>query len=59
MRWRQIIEVGTVKPTGSLDSEEWRKRSERQARVQGQIRDENARHAAKKRDLNARLARPD
>lgn len=64
---RHVNEAGTIKPTGSsgstgsagsLDAEEWRKRSERQARVQQQIRDEDARHATKKRDLRARLARP-
>lgn len=60
MRWHQIAipETGTVKPTGSLDADEWRKRSERQTRLQRQIRDEDARHAAKEQDLTARLGRP-
>jgi hypothetical protein len=46
---------GTIKPEGSLNAEEWRQRSKRQARTQQQARDEDARHAAKQRDLKARL----
>jgi hypothetical protein len=45
----------TIKPEGSLDAEEWRKRSKRRARAQQQARDEDARHVAKQRDLKARL----
>jgi hypothetical protein len=55
----RVIEAGTIKPSGSLDADKWRKTSDRRARVQQQIRDEEARHAARKRDLNARLARPE
>ena len=75
MRWRQIArsrkredgtplpshvsEAGAIKPSGSLTADQWRKRSERQARVQQQMRDEDARHAAKRRDLSGRLAHQD
>jgi hypothetical protein len=54
-----VIEAGTIKPSGSLDADQLRKRSERLAQVQQRMRDEEARHAAKKRDLSAPLARPD
>jgi hypothetical protein len=51
-----LVEVDTIKPTGSLDATQWRKRSKKQARVQQQTDDENARHAAKERELKARMA---
>jgi hypothetical protein len=56
---RGVIEAGTIKPSGPLDADQLRNRSKRQARVQQQIRDEESRHVAKKRDLNARLIRRD
>jgi hypothetical protein len=56
---RDVVEAGTIKPLAPLDADGLRKRLERQSRVQRQLRDEDARHAAKKRDLNARLAHQD
>jgi hypothetical protein len=46
---------GTIKSKGSFNADEWRQRSKRQARTQQQARDEDARHAAKERDLKARM----
>jgi hypothetical protein len=70
MRWYQIrieehdpatpiTEAGTIKPSGSLDADALRKGSERRARVQQQIKDEESRHVAKVRDLKTRLTIPD
>lgn len=47
--------TGTIKPKGSLDADQWRPRTKRQAATQQKIRDEEARHAAKLRDLKDRL----
>jgi hypothetical protein len=50
-----VAEAGTIKPEGPLNADEWRKRSAKQARTQQQVKDEAQRHAAKERDLKARL----
>lgn len=61
MRWYQIIgnpiKESDPGPTGSLDADEWRKRSERRSQVQRQMRDENVRHDTKTQDLKDRLSR--
>lgn len=46
--------TNTIKPNGSLDADQWRRKSERMARVQQQMRDENERHGKKLRDLRSR-----
>jgi gas vesicle protein len=51
-----MIEGATIKPSGSLSADQWRKQSERRAKVQRQVRDENQRHSTKVRDLQDRLA---
>ncbi len=55
---RRSAKVGegtnTIKPSGSLDADQWRRKSERMARVQQQMRDENERHGKKLRDLRSR-----
>jgi hypothetical protein len=51
-----LIESDTIKPVKPLTPEQSRKRSEKQARVQQQVRDEDHRHAAKERDLTASIA---
>jgi len=53
-----MIETDTIKPSGPLNADELRKKSDRRARVQQQIRDEDARHTAKTQDLKTRLTRP-
>ena len=66
MRWKDIIEPNAVevdvldegdiiKP---LNPEQARKRAARQARMQQKMRDEQARHAAKLRDLRSRMNEP-
>jgi hypothetical protein len=50
-----LAEVGPAKPVKPLTPEQSRKRSAKQARAQQQTNDENARHVAKIRDLQARL----
>jgi hypothetical protein len=52
--WQAVIEDGTIKPQGSLDANQSRKRSKRLARTQQQMGDENQRRAAKERDLQSR-----
>jgi hypothetical protein len=62
MRAREIIrpaaevteESSTTKPSGSLNADEWRRKSERRLRSQQQMNDENERHAKKMRDLQER-----
>ena len=53
---RQVAEGGTVKPSGSLDADQWRRQSEKRAKVQRQVKDENQRHTTKVRDLQDRVA---
>jgi hypothetical protein len=49
--------MAPILPLGALDADQLRRRSERQARVQQPIKDDEARHASKKRALNARIVR--
>ncbi len=51
-----IDEDGTIKPAKPLDADQLRLRSERQAATQQKMRDENARHTSKVRDLQGKLA---
>lgn len=51
-----IDEDGTIKPAKPLNADQLRRRSERQAKTQQKMRDENTRHAAKVRDLQGKLA---
>ncbi len=53
---RMLAEVGAVAPVKPLTPEQSRKRAATQAKVQQQVKDEDDRHAAKERDLKARLA---
>jgi hypothetical protein len=60
MRAREIMfctvaEAVPKKPEKPLTPEQAQKRSEKQARVQQQVRDEGARHAAKLQDLQSRV----
>lgn len=67
MRWTEIItqspgdgadvldEGGTIKPVGPLTPDQARKRAAKQASLQQRLRDEQARHAAKLRDLRGRM----
>ena len=50
-----VIEADAIKPIKPLTPDQMRKRSAKQARVRTQTNDENARHSAKMRDLQARL----
>jgi hypothetical protein len=52
----EIDEDGTIKPAKPLNADQLRRRSERQASTQRKMRDEDARHASKSRDLKDRLA---
>jgi hypothetical protein len=54
----EIREDGTIKPTKPvkpLNADQLRRRSERMAATQQKMRDEDTRHAAKVRDLRAKL----
>lgn len=50
-----VIEADTIKSQKPLTPSQSRKRSEKQARSQQQVRDEDARHTSKICDLQARL----
>ena len=50
MRCRPIAETGTIKPQKPVNADQPPKLSERQARVQQQVRDEDVPHAAMKGD---------
>jgi hypothetical protein len=50
-----MVEAMPAKPQKPLTPTQARKRSEKQAKVQQQVRDEDVRHAAKEQDLKARL----
>jgi hypothetical protein len=52
---RALAEVDTIAPVKPLTPEQSRKRAAKQAKVQAQVKDEDHRHAAKERDLKARL----
>ncbi len=51
-----ISEDGTIKPMKPLDADQLRRRLKRQTAAQQKMRDENARHASKMRDLQGKLA---
>jgi hypothetical protein len=51
-----LAEVGTISPVKPLTPEQSRKRADKQMKVQQQVQDEAHRHAAKERDLKARLS---
>ena len=65
MRAHEIMQLGmaavcedggsTIKPQKPLNAEQLRRHSEKQARTQKQMRDEQSRHASKTQDLQARL----
>jgi hypothetical protein len=51
----EIDEDGTIKPEKPLNADQWRRRSKRQTATQQKMRDEDARHASKLRDLQGKL----
>ncbi len=51
-----IDEDGTIKPAKPLNADQLRRRLERQAAGQQKMRDENARHASRVRNLQGKLA---
>ena len=51
----EIDEDGTIKPEKPLNADQWRRRSKRQTATQQKMRDENARHTSKLRDLQGKF----
>ena len=52
----EVSEDDTIEPVKPLTPEQSRRRSERQNATQQKMRDEDARHATKLRDLRSKIA---
>ncbi len=51
-----VNESGTIKPVAPLTSEQAQRKAKRQAAMAEKMRDEDARHAEKVRDLRSKIA---